>query len=82
MAIATSQMELLFASLTAVLVHLWATWGEWDPWYRGLIIGAGTLVGAQLGVRLAGLASGRVVLLLIAAVLLAAGIRSIVTGLG
>jgi uncharacterized membrane protein YfcA len=47
----------------------------------GLIIGAGTLSGAQIGVRLAGKASGRGVLLLIAAILMVSGIRQILNAL-
>jgi hypothetical protein len=82
MAVATSQLELLFASATAVMVHLAITWGEWDPWIRGVIIGTGTLLGAQIGVRLASKASGGVVLLLIAAILFTAGVRQIFNGLG
>jgi len=82
MSVATSQLQLLFASVPAVLVHLAISWGEWESWYRGLVIGVGTLVGAQLGVRLAGIASGRVVLLAISVVLFFVGVRGIVTGLG
>jgi uncharacterized membrane protein YfcA len=81
MSVATSQLQLLFASVPAVLVHLAATWGDWDSWYRGLIIGVGTLVGAQLGVRLAAVASGKIVLLAISVVLLFVGVREILTGL-
>ena len=78
MAIATSQLELMVASAAALLVHLTVTFGEWDPWIRGLILGVGTLTGAQIGVRVAGMASGRVVLLIIATVLFLSGARQII----
>jgi uncharacterized membrane protein YfcA len=80
MAIATSQLELMVASAAALTVHLSVTFGEWDPWIRGLILGAGTLVGAQIGVRAAGRASGRLVLLIIAVVLFLSGARQIIAG--
>lgn len=80
-AVATSQLELLFASGTAVLVHLSYSFGDYDQWIRALIVGGGTLVGAQIGVRLAGFVSGRVVLMIIAVALLTAGIRQLVAGL-
>lgn len=78
MAIATSQLELMVASAAALLVHLTITFGEWDPWIRGLILGVGTLIGAQIGVRAAGMASGRIVLLIIATVLILSGARQII----
>jgi uncharacterized membrane protein YfcA len=81
MSVATSQMELMIASVAAVLVHLLSSPGEWDPWIYGLITGAGTLVGAQIGVRAAGRASGRAVLLLIAGILMLSGVRGIISGL-
>ena len=80
MAIATSQLELMIASAAALLVHLTVTFGEWDPWIRGLILGIGTLTGAQIGVRAAGKASGRLVLLIIAVVLFLSGARQIIAG--
>jgi uncharacterized protein len=81
MSIATSQLELMVASIAAVLVHLASTFGEWTPWVFGLVLGLGTFSGAQVGVRLAGRASGRSVLLLIAAILLVSGIRQILNAL-
>ena len=78
MAIATSQLELMVASAAALLVHLTVTFGEWDPWIRGLILGVGTLIGAQIGVRAAGMASGRIILLIIATVLFLSGARQII----
>jgi uncharacterized membrane protein YfcA len=81
MSVATSQIPLMFSSIAAVSVHLAITFGEWTPWMFGLIIGAGTLSGAQIGVRLAGKASGRGVLLLIAAILMVSGIRQILNAL-
>ena len=81
MSVATSQLPLMFSSMAAVSVHLAITFGEWTPWVFGLVIGAGTLTGAQIGVRLAGRASGRGVLMLIAAILLVSGIRQILNAL-
>ncbi len=81
MSVATSQIPLMFSSIAAVSVHLAITFGEWTPWMFGLIIGAGTLSGAQIGVRLAGKASGRGVLLLLAALLMVSGIRPILHAL-
>lgn len=78
MAIATSQLELMVASAAALLVHLTVTFGEWDPWIRGLILGVGTVIGAQIGVRAAGMASGRIILLIIATVLFLSGARQII----
>jgi uncharacterized membrane protein YfcA len=79
--VATSQLELMIASFAAVLVHFFITLGEWDPWIRGGIVGLGTLVGAQVGVYLAGRVSARVVLLVISVMLMLTGIRQIFTGL-
>lgn len=81
MSIATSQLELMVASLAAVLVHFFITFGDWDPWIRGGIAGLGTVAGAQIGVYLAGRASARVVLLVIAAMLMLTGVRQVVVGL-
>lgn len=75
--IATSQLELMVASFAAVAIHFIITFGEWDPWSRGVIAGIGTIVGAQIGVYLAGRVSGRVVLLVISLMLLLTGIRQI-----
>jgi len=79
--VATSQLELMVASFAAVLVHFFITLGEWDPWIRGGIVGIGTLLGAQVGVYLAGRVSARVVLLVISVMLMLTGIRQIFTGL-
>ncbi|MDA1036409.1 MAG: sulfite exporter TauE/SafE family protein [Chloroflexi bacterium] len=79
--VATSQLSLMIASLAAVLVHIVITFGEWDPMIRGLFVGLGTLVGAQIGVYLANRVSARVVLLVIAATLLLTGARQIFAGL-
>jgi uncharacterized membrane protein YfcA len=81
MSVATSQLPLMFSSMAAVTVHLVITFGEWTPWLFGLVISVGTLTGAQIGVRLAGRASGRGVLLLIAAILLISGVRQILNSL-
>ena len=80
-AVATSQLPLMAASTAAVVVHLSLSFGESEQWIRALIVGGGTLVGAQLGVRMGGLISGRGVLLVIAAGLLIAGLRQLVSGL-
>jgi uncharacterized membrane protein YfcA len=77
MSIATSQLELMIASIAAVAVHLVSTFGEWTPWIFGLVLGVGAFSGAQVGVRLAGRASGRAVLMLIAGILLVSGTRQI-----
>jgi len=79
--VATSQLELMVASFAAVLVHFFITLGEWDPWIRGGIVGIGTLLGAQVGVYLAGRVSARVVLLVISVMLMLTGIRQVFTGL-
>jgi uncharacterized protein len=81
MSIATSQLELMIASIAAVSVHLVSTYGEWTPWVFGLVMGLGTSTGAQIGVRLAGRTSGGGVLLLISAILLVAGVRQIFNAL-
>jgi uncharacterized membrane protein YfcA len=81
-AVATSQLELMVASAAAVAVHLALSSGETDQWIRALILSGGTLVGAQIGVQLlAGRIGARTVLLAIAASLLVAGTRQVVTGL-
>ena len=72
-AVATSQLELMMASSAAVAVHLVFTYGQPDQWLRALIVGAGTMVGAQLGVVLAARVSGRFVLIAIAIGLVIAG---------
>ena len=81
MSVATSQLPLMFSSMAAVSVHLAITFGEWMPWIFGLVIGAGTLSGAQIGVRLAGRASGRGVLLIISAIIFISGVRQILNAL-
>ena len=81
MSVATSQMELMIASAAALAVHLTASFGDADPWIRGLIVGAGTITGAQIGVRFAGLVSGRLVLIIIAVVLAVSGVRQVFAGL-
>lgn len=81
MSVATSQIPLVGTAVAAITVHLVFTWGEWAPWVSGLVLGAGTMIGAQIGVRLAGIASGRAVLLVISAILFTAGVRQIFSGL-
>ena len=80
-AVATSQMELLVASSAAVIVHVAFSFDETELWVRALIVSAGTLTGAQVGVSMGGRIGGRSVLLIIAAGLLLAGGRQLVTGL-
>jgi len=80
-AVATSQLQLAVASSAAVLVHLSYSVGDSDQWIRALIVGGGTLTGAQIGVRLAGLISGRAVLMILAIALVIAGVRQLVSGL-
>jgi uncharacterized membrane protein YfcA len=77
-AVATSQLELMLASMAAIIVHLSLGSGDADSWIRGLLLGAGALVGAQIGVRVASHLTGRYVLLILAAGLLMAGGRQIV----
>ena len=80
-AVATSQLELMTASLAAVAVHAAFTLDQPEQWLRALIVGGGALAGAQIGVALAGRVGGRFVLRVIAAGLLAAGIRQLVGSL-
>ena len=77
-AVATSQLELTAAAAAALTVHLAAGFGDADQWVRAAIVGAGTLVGAQLGVRLAPRVGGRLVLGAIGAGLMLAGVRLLV----
>ena len=81
-AVATSQLELMTASLAAVAVHLAFTLDEPEQWLRALIVGGGSLAGAQIGVALGGRVGGRFVLRVIAAGLLLAGVRQLVADLG
>ena len=81
-AVATSQLGLMVASAAAVAVHLALSSSETDQWIRALILGGGTLVGAQIGIRLlAGRIGAKTVLLAISASLLIAGARQVATGL-
>jgi uncharacterized membrane protein YfcA len=80
-AVATSQMELMVASSAAVIVHLAFDFGNTNVWLRALILGSGTLIGAQLGVHMGGRVSGRLVLLIISAGLLLAGVRQVFAGI-
>ncbi len=70
------------APSAAVAVHLVFTYGQADQWLRALIVGAGTMAGAQLGVLLAARVSGRFVLRVIAVGLVIAGARQLVSALG
>ena len=74
-AAATSQVELTVASAAALAVHLAADVGESDRWALAGIVGLGTLLGAQVGVRLASRVSARLVLGILGAGLLFAGAR-------
>ena len=76
-AVATSQLELMVASLAAVSVHAAFTLNQPEQWLRALIVGGGAAAGAQIGVRLAPLVGGRFVLRVIAAGLLLAGVRQL-----
>ena len=80
-AVATSQLELMTASLAAVAVHAVFTLDQPEQWLRALIVGGGSLIGAQIGVALAGRVGGRFVLRVIAAGLLIAGIRQLAVSL-
>ena len=80
-AVATSQLELMTASLAAVAVHAAFTLDQPEQWLRALIVGGGALIGAQIGVAMAGRVGGRFVLRVIAAGLLIAGIRQLAVSL-
>ena len=80
-AVATSQLELMVASAAAVAVHLAFSLGEGGPWLQALIVGGGSVAGAQIGVVLAGRVGGRFVLIVIAFGLFVAGVRQLVAGL-
>ena len=80
-AVATSQLELMTASAAALAVHAFFTLDQPELWLRALIVGGGAATGAQIGVRLAGLVGGRFVLRVIAAGLLLAGVRQLVSAL-
>ncbi|MCH8847833.1 MAG: hypothetical protein IIC32_02515, partial [Chloroflexi bacterium] len=62
-------------------VHAAFTLDQPELWLRALIVGAGSATGAQIGVRLARLVGGRFVLQVIAAGLLLAGVRQLVSAL-
>ncbi len=74
-AAATSQAELAVASTAALGVHLAGWSGDGGQWALAGVAGLGTLAGAQVGVRLASWASARVVLGILGAGLLVAGVR-------
>ncbi len=74
-AVPTSQLELTVASALALGVHLAAGTGESNQWVMAGVVGLGTLLGAQAGVRLAPRVSGRLVLSVIGAGLMLAGVR-------
>ncbi len=74
-AAATSQAELAVASAAALAVHLVADAGGSGWWALAGVVGLGTLPGAQIGVRLASRVSARLVLGVLGAGLLVAGVR-------
>ncbi len=74
-AVPTSQLELTVAAALALAVHLVAGIGESGQWTMAGIVGLGTLLGAQIGVRLAPRVSARLVLSIIGAGLMFAGVR-------
>ncbi len=74
-AIATSQLELTAAAAAALAIHIAFSSDEASLWLRAGITGLGAMVGAQIGVRLAPRVSGRLVLGVIGAGLLIAGVR-------
>ena len=80
-AVATSQLELMLASTAAVIVHLSLN-PDGDQWVRGLVLGAGAVVGAQIGVRFGQRLMGRHVLLVLSVGLLLAGGRQIASSVG
>ena len=74
-AAATSHVELMVAALAALAVAVAAGGGGGTQWAMAGVVSAGTLVGAQIGVRLASAASARLVLTVLGAGLLFAGVR-------
>lgn len=80
-AVATAQLDLMAVSAAALVVHAAFTLDQPELWLRALIVGGGAAAGAQFGVRLAGLVGGRFVLRVIAAGLLLAGVRQLVSAL-
>ena len=81
-AVATSQLELAFGAAAALMVHIALDAGESELWLRAGITGAGALVGAQIGVRLAPRVGGRLVLGVIGAGLMFAGLQLLISSLG
>jgi uncharacterized membrane protein YfcA len=79
-AMATSLLVLVPTSLAAVLTHV--VEGQFhEGWRRAGLIGAGALVGAQLGLVFSSKVNQRGVLVLLSLGLLAVGARQIFTGL-
>ena len=80
-AVATSQLELTVASAAALLVHLSSGLDDPNQWTMAGVVGLGTLIGAQIGVRIAPKVGGRLVLSIIGLGLLIAGTRLLATSL-
>tara|TARA_Y100001936_G_C16093163_1_gene688610 strand:- start:6557 stop:7393 length:837 start_codon:yes stop_codon:yes gene_type:complete len=80
-AVATSQLELTVASAAALLVHVFSGVQESNQWTMAAVVGFGTLIGAQIGVRIAPKVGGRIVLGVIGLGLLIAGTRLLATSL-
>ncbi len=74
-AAATSQVELSVAAVAALGVHVAAGAGDGAQWAMAGVVAGGTLLGAQVGVRLASRVSARLVLGILGAGLLFAGAR-------
>ena len=80
-AVATSQLELTVASAAALLVHISSGLDDPNQWTMAGVVGLGTLIGAQIGVRIAPKVGGRLVLSIIGLGLLIAGTRLLATSL-
>ena len=78
-ATATSQFVLIFTVLAAVLAHIFSGQFQYG-WRLAGLIGIGALIGAQLGVRLAGRVNPKIILTLLAVGLIAAGVRQVLAG--
>ena len=74
-AVATSQLELTAAATAALAIHVAFSGDDSSLWLRAGMTGLGAMIGAQIGVRLAPMVSGRLVLGVIGAGLLVAGAR-------
>ena len=80
-AVATSQFILVFMSGGATIIHLANGTLAGDQLVKAVVLGAGTIPGAQIGTRIAARLKGRVVLLLLAGALFVLAARLLAKGL-